>query len=83
MRNLNCCFCSKRPTQEFFTEELGLPLTMVPNFEDLSCEMKFGELPPRFEDDDVFNEPCFTNVCSIGREDTGRPCPKIDTARKT
>jgi hypothetical protein len=30
--------------QTFFTEEFGLPLTMKPNFEDLSCEMIFGQV---------------------------------------
>lgn len=28
------------PTQEFFGGYLGMPVTMTPNFEDLSCEMK-------------------------------------------
>lgn len=27
------------PTQTFFTEQLGMPLTMTPNFEDYSCEV--------------------------------------------
>jgi hypothetical protein len=38
--------CSKLPTQRFFTDTFGLPLTMNPNFEDLSCEMIFGQAPP-------------------------------------
>ncbi len=33
----------QRPTEEFFGESFGLPLTMNPNFEDLSCEMVFGQ----------------------------------------
>ena len=33
----------QRPTEEFFGETFGLPLTMNPNFEDLSCEMVFGQ----------------------------------------
>jgi hypothetical protein len=33
----------QRPTEEFFGESFGLSLTMNPNFEDLSCEMVFGQ----------------------------------------
>lgn len=32
------------PTQDFFNKDIGLPLTMNPNFEDLSCEMIFGQV---------------------------------------
>jgi hypothetical protein len=76
------CECSKRPTQSFFTDTLGLPLTMTPNFEDLSCEMKFGVPPPlNFESDEAFNEPCFVHNCSLADRDPSLPCPKIDTER--
>ena len=34
-----CVNLCKAPVQTFFTEQLGMPLTMSPNFEDLSCEM--------------------------------------------
>lgn len=30
---------SQAPTQTFFTEQLGMPLTMTPNFDDYSCEV--------------------------------------------
>ena len=33
------------PTQSYFTEELGLPLTMQPNFETGGCEMTWGLAP--------------------------------------
>lgn len=35
-----CINLCKSPTQAFFTEQLGMPLTMTPNFEDLSCEVR-------------------------------------------
>ena len=40
--------CAQRPTEEFFAESFGLPLTMNPKFEDLSCEMIFGQARPAF-----------------------------------
>lgn len=75
-----CVNMCKLPTQRFFTDEFGLPLTMKPNFEDLSCEMVFGQAPPRVEDDEVYSQPCFANKCTLG-EPGPKPCPKIDTDR--
>lgn len=69
------------PTQSFFTDRVGLPLTMNPNFEDLSCEMLFGKTPPPLEEDEAFMQPCFPHVCNIGNKDAQKPCPKIDTTR--
>ena len=37
--------------QGFFTEELGMPLTMTPDFETQSCLMVFGASPPPLEAD--------------------------------
>ena len=37
------------PSQEFFTNGVGLPLTMVPNFETRSCSFIFGATPPPLE----------------------------------
>lgn len=36
---MNLC---KHPTEQFFRKQLGIPLTMTPNFSDYSCEMVFG-----------------------------------------
>jgi len=41
-----CVALCKTPTQRFFTEQLGMPLTMTPNFETLECTMAFGRAPP-------------------------------------
>ena len=70
------------PTQTFFTDTFGLPLTMKPDFEDLSCEMVFGEVPPPIHLDEVYNEPCFTKNCVLADRDPTLPCPKVDTNRR-
>ena len=52
-----CVLCFEQlPTQTFFTETFGLPLTMNPNFETLECDMLFGVAPPPVEDDAVYGE---------------------------
>ncbi|GAV88897.1 DUF4033 domain-containing protein [Cephalotus follicularis] len=60
-----CVNMCKIPTQDFFTNEFGLPLTMIPNFEDMSCEMVYGQPPPPFEEDPVSKQPCFVDICAM------------------
>lgn len=68
------------PTEDFFTNQFGLPLTMNPNFEDLSCEMIFGQRAPLIEQDPIYNQPCFAHECTLAEREPV-PCPKIDTDR--
>jgi len=71
-----CVNMCKQPTQAFFTEDFGIPLTMTPNFEDFSCEMVFGEAPPPLETEDCYHTPCLVQECSTAAPDY-RPCPKV------
>ncbi|XP_038725614.1 beta-carotene isomerase D27, chloroplastic-like [Tripterygium wilfordii] len=71
-----CVNMCKIPTQDFFTNEFGLPLTMNPNFEDMSCEMVYGQVPPQFEEDPVSQQPCFPDICSMATP-RASVCPKL------
>lgn len=71
-----CVNMCKIPTQDFFTNEFGLPLTMIPNFEDMSCEMIYGQVPPPFEEDPVAKQSCYANICSIASPNSA-VCPKL------
>ncbi|WP_052050362.1 DUF4033 domain-containing protein [Leptolyngbya sp. KIOST-1] len=73
-----CVNMCKLPTQRFFTEDFGIPLTMVPNFEDFSCEMVFGQPPPPLETEDAYHQPCLVDHCSLANRDP-QPCPKVRT----
>ncbi|CAL5004472.1 unnamed protein product [Urochloa decumbens] len=66
-----CVNMCKIPTQDFFTNEFGLPLTMNPNFEDMSCEMIYGQVPPPLEEDPVSKQPCYPNLFHV---DSFCPC---------
>jgi hypothetical protein len=66
-----CVNMCKVPTQTFFTEKFGIPLTLTPNFEDLSCKMTFGQVPPAPEVDDAYHQPC------LGQRSTAA-CPKLN-----
>lgn len=74
-----CTNLCKRPTEAFFADAFGLPLTMEPDFETLECTMRFGQVAPPIEEDAVYNQPCFSAVCSMASP--SGPCPKIDTDR--
>ncbi|PWA79406.1 hypothetical protein CTI12_AA113740 [Artemisia annua] len=52
-----CTNLCKIPSQEFIKDSFGVPCTMVPNFDDMSCEMIFGQEPPALKDDPVFKQP--------------------------
>ncbi len=71
------------PRQAFFTEQLGMPLTMEPNFEDYSCEMVFGRAPPPPAEDAAAAQPCLGSCPSARHshdEGTGGgapPCHKL------
>ena len=55
---LTVCFCSKRPTQDFFVDRLGFPVTLNPNFEDMSCELRFGESATAIQHDPIYESLC-------------------------
>jgi hypothetical protein len=48
--------------KEFFTQGVGLALTMVPDFEKKSCTFIFGATPPPLELDPVFQQAC-SSLC--------------------
>ncbi|KAL0050418.1 hypothetical protein WJX82_010875 [Trebouxia sp. C0006] len=60
-----CVNLCKTPTQTFFTEELGMPLTMKPNFDDYRCDMIFGQTPPSLDTDEVNSQACY-DACPQG-----------------
>eukprot|EP00271_Cylindrocystis_brebissonii_P014304 TRINITY_DN35621_c0_g1_i1.p1 TRINITY_DN35621_c0_g1~~TRINITY_DN35621_c0_g1_i1.p1 ORF type:complete len:300 (+),score=48.25 TRINITY_DN35621_c0_g1_i1:226-1125(+) len=73
-----CVNMCKLPTQDFFTNDFGLPLTMTPNFEDMSCEMIFGQQPPPLEEDPALQQPCYAvELCSTSSSKPQVACPKL------
>ncbi|XP_071719406.1 beta-carotene isomerase D27, chloroplastic-like [Rutidosis leptorrhynchoides] len=59
-----CTNLCKIPSQEFIKNSFGIPINMVPNFDDMSCEMIFGQEPPPFKEDPVFKQPCY-KLCNV------------------
>ena len=71
-----CVNLCKAPVEGFFTEQLGMPLYMEPNFEDYSCKMVFGQKPPPLEEDPVRSQVCLGDCATaiVG----GARCHKLD-----
>ena len=73
----SCQSMCKHPTQDFFNNEFGLPLTMNPNYETLSCELVFGQSPPSQEEDIASAEGCLSS-CNTGvGVGTDAPCHQL------
>jgi hypothetical protein len=72
-----CVNMCKVPTQKFFTEQFGIPLTMTPNFEDLSCTMVFGQLAPLTAIDPAYQQPCLEQECPTATVGAV-VCPKLN-----
>ncbi|MEL6158804.1 MAG: DUF4033 domain-containing protein [Cyanobacteria bacterium J06623_5] len=70
-----CVNMCKLPTQTFFTEKFGIPLTMEPNFENLSCVMTFGRQAADISEDDAIAQPCLAQCETQG--DPSHPCHKL------
>ncbi|MEB3272710.1 MAG: DUF4033 domain-containing protein [Prochlorothrix sp.] len=71
-----CVNLCKQPTERFFTEDFGIPLSMTPNFEDFSCEMVFGQEPAPLETEPVYTQPCLVNQCPVAQPEP-TPCPQV------
>ena len=61
-----CVNVCKAPTQAFFADVLGVPLTMTPDFETLSCELKWGVQPPPLHLDEAMRGACFS-TCDLAK----------------
>ncbi|KAF6002211.1 hypothetical protein F1559_002648 [Cyanidiococcus yangmingshanensis] len=70
-----CTKLCQQPVQRFFTEELGLPLRMEPNFEDFSCKMMFGVMPLPPEEDNALVQSgcCFTECQTLTAKSIAGP----------
>ncbi|KAF9606033.1 hypothetical protein IFM89_022159 [Coptis chinensis] len=59
-----CINLCKMPSQKFIKNSFGMSVNMVPNFDDMSCDMIFGQDPPAQSDDPALKQPCFS-MCKV------------------
>ncbi|KAL3761463.1 hypothetical protein ACHAW5_001393 [Stephanodiscus triporus] len=61
-----CVNSCKIPTQNFFRHNMGLPLTMSPNYDTGECQFVFGKMPTEEEERDARATPCLMRCPSGG-----------------
>jgi len=61
-----CVNSCKIPTQQFFIEDMGLPLTMTPDYETHECQFSFGRMPTEQDDLDAMGTPCLSRCPTAG-----------------
>lgn len=59
---VNACLC---PTQQFFNDDMGIPMQIEPDYATLECKFKFGVPPSQANEDAARNVPCFS-ACPFG-----------------
>ena len=83
-----CMNTCKLPTEEFFREDMGLDLSMEPDYEDFSCQFNFGKRPNEAATAELHATGCF-EACSKKRalfadhapgSDPREQCPNVDPA---
>jgi len=61
-----CVNSCKLPTQQFFIENMGLPLTMEPDYETYECQFSFGLSPTALDELEAKGTPCLSRCPSSG-----------------
>ncbi|KAL7540237.1 hypothetical protein ACHAXR_012526 [Thalassiosira sp. AJA248-18] len=61
-----CVNSCKIPTQNFFRQNMGLALTMTPDYETGECQFAYGRLPTEEEEREARETPCLMRCPSSG-----------------
>jgi len=62
-----CVNSCKIPTQNFFKNDMNLPVTMTPNYETYECIFEFGKAPTTDNLSDAMDTPCLSRCPSYGK----------------
>jgi len=65
------------PTQDFFNNDMGVPMRMLPDYETLECRFQFGVAPTADDEAEARAVPCLGACPSAAavREAWGREKP--------
>jgi hypothetical protein len=74
-----CVNSCKLPTQQFFLEDMGLPLTMKPDYDTYECQFSFGLTPTAEDEDEAKNTPCLARCPSSKIAKKGQVVNKEET----
>lgn len=78
-----CVNSCKIPTQKFFAQDMGLPLTMTPDYDTFECQFSFGLTPSEQDDLEAKITPCLMSCPTAGNRRAwhdGRDAMRTTTA---
>jgi hypothetical protein len=61
-----CVNSCKIPTQNFFLHDMGLPLTMTPDYDTHECQFSFGLTPSVQDESEAKSTPCLSRCPTLG-----------------
>jgi hypothetical protein len=61
-----CVNSCKVPTQNFFIQDMGLALTMEPNYDTFECQFSFGATPSLLSELQATSTPCLMRCPTAG-----------------
>jgi hypothetical protein len=61
-----CVNACKIPTQSFFIQDMGLPLTMTPDYKTYECQFSFGVMPDEKLELEAKSTPCLLRCPTNG-----------------
>ena len=64
-----CKNVCKIPTETFFTEKVGLPVTLIPNYETLECQFCYGRVADGTEGEEAGG--CYVGCLASGTKSCG------------
>lgn len=66
-----CVNSCKLPTQQFFNEDMGVPMRMIPDFLTFECRFEFGVAPTLRDEDEARSVSCFSQCTSKKKRPDG------------
>ena len=78
-----CVNSCKLPTQQFFNEDMGVPMRMVPDYLTYECRFEFGVAPTPADEEEARNVSCFAQCTSKKRRGEGERMARVTCGTRT
>ena len=67
-----CVNSCKLPTQQFFNDDMGVPMRMIPDYQTYECRFEFGISPTPEDEEEARNVSCFSQCTSKKKRPDGQ-----------
>lgn len=77
-----CVNSCKLPTQQFFNEDMGVPMRMVPDYDTYECRFEFGVRPTPEDEEEARSVSCFAGCTSRKRRRDGERMARVSCSTR-